>query len=108
VYGFDGFIFFITGLVGILILFMWFGTDHVMCRNNYNLLWALPTHAITAFYIHSKKRSIANYFKLTTIINSALLLAWFFLPQHMNTSLIPFIMLLIFRSAMAGYKLREN
>jgi hypothetical protein len=108
IYGFDGFLFFITGLIGVLILFMWFGTDHIMCRNNYNLLWALPTHAIAAFYIHTKKRDAANYFKLATIINFALLLAWFFLPQHMNTSLIPFIMLLIFRSAIAGYNMKKN
>ncbi len=34
---------FITGLLGCIIVFMWFGTDHQACQNNYNLLWALPT-----------------------------------------------------------------
>ena len=107
IYGFDGFIFFITGLLGVIMLFMWFGTDHTMCKSNYNLLWAWPTHVIFAFYINSRKRNAAIYFKLTAMINSVLLLTWFLLPQHMNTSLIPFVMLLIFRSAIAGYKMKE-
>ncbi|MEP6595193.1 MAG: DUF4105 domain-containing protein [Ginsengibacter sp.] len=104
IYGFDGLIFFITGLLGILILFMWFGTDHTMCKSNYNLLWAWPMHAFSAFYINSRKHNAAIYFKITAIINSVFLLTWFLLPQHMNTSLIPFVMLLIFRSAIAGFK----
>jgi hypothetical protein len=49
---FDGFMFFITGLLGILLIFMWFGTDHLMCKDNFNLLWAWPTNALAAFYIH--------------------------------------------------------
>jgi hypothetical protein len=108
IYGFDGFIFFITGFLGALILFMWFGTDHAMCKSNYNLLWAWPTHVISAFYINSRKRNTYIYFKITAIINSALLLTWFLLPQHMNTALIPFVMLLVFRSAVAGFKMKHN
>lgn len=38
----------VTGLLGILILVMWFGTDHQGCQDNYNLLWALPTNIILA------------------------------------------------------------
>jgi len=101
---FDAFIFFIIGVSGILILFMWFGTDHLMCRNNYNLLWAWPLHTIAAFYTHSKKSSAKNYFTLTAIVNIALLLLWFFLPQHLNISFIPVVMLLIFRSVMIRNK----
>ena len=97
-YGFDGFIFFVAGFSGILILFMWFGTDHIVCRNNYNLLWAWPTHAVMAFFIHSKKQWAKKYFLISAICNLLVLLAWFFLPQHMNTAFIPIILLLIFRS----------
>jgi len=39
----------ITGLLGVVILLMWFGTDHQACRDNFNLLWALPTNLIAAF-----------------------------------------------------------
>lgn len=39
----------VTGLLGCLILVMWFGTDHQGCQNNLNLLWALPTNLFVAF-----------------------------------------------------------
>lgn len=39
----------ITGLLGVLILFMWFATDHQTCSNNLNLLWALPTNLMFVF-----------------------------------------------------------
>ncbi len=97
---FDGFLFFITGLAGLLMLFMWVGTDHIVCRKNYNLLWAWPTHSIAAFYMYSKKTGAKKYFFITAIIYFLLLLAWIFLPQPLSTSLIPIILLLIFRSYM--------
>ncbi len=104
---FDGIIFFITGFMGILILIMWFGTDHIMCSNNLNLLWAWPTHTIAALYIYNRKSIVKNYFKLAALVNAVLLISWFFLPQHMNISFIPIVMLLIFRSAVIGYKRKK-
>ncbi len=101
-YGFDGFIFFITGLTGCLILFMWLGTDHTVCRNNYNILWAWPTHVVAAFFIHTKKLWAKKYFTITAIFNSLLLMVWIFLPQPLSISLIPIILILIFRSFLYG------
>jgi hypothetical protein len=95
---FDGFMFFITGLLGILLIFMWFGTDHLMCKDNFNLLWAWPTNALAAFYIHSKKRPATKYFMIYAVFNLVLFACWFFLPQHLNPALMPLIAILIFRS----------
>ena len=97
--GFDGLLFFFTGLLGIIMILMWTATDHVLCQNNFNLLWAWPMHSVMAFYIHSKKRWAKKYFLVTAVLLSILLLAWFFLPQQMNNSLIPIVLLLIYRSA---------
>lgn len=47
---------FVTGLLGLLMLFMWFGTDHKACSDNWNVLWALPTNVIIPF-VKRKKRS---------------------------------------------------
>jgi len=96
--GFDSFLVFITGFLGVLILFMWFGTDHLMCKDNYNLLWAWPTNIFAAFFIHSKKRWPQIYFLVYAILLIVLLCLWFFLPQDLNLSLIPIILILIFRS----------
>jgi len=97
--GFDGLLFFCTGFLGIIVLFMWFGTDHSMAKNNFNLLWAWPTHIIIAFVVNSNKNWVKKYFALTSVALVLVLLAWFFLRQHLNVSLIPFVLLLIYRSA---------
>ncbi|HEU5364070.1 MAG TPA: DUF4105 domain-containing protein [Hanamia sp.] len=95
---FDALLFFIVGLLGILILFMWFGTDHIMCRDNYNLLWAWPMNVVAAFYIHSKRNWARIYFLVYAIFNIILIAIWNFIPQHLNFALIPVLAILIFRS----------
>ena len=101
---FDGLLFFLAGITGIILLFMWTGTDHAMCRNNYNLLWALPTHALAAFFTTSKSRWVQTYFGATTLLSAFLLLGWFYLPQQLNPGFIPVVVLLMFRSAGIYYR----
>ncbi len=103
IYGFDGLLFFLTGVLGIILILMWTATDHSMTKQNFNLLWAWPTHAITAFFINSKRAWVKKYFAFTSIVLILVLLAWFFLPQQLNTSLIPFVLLLVYRSAVKGF-----
>jgi hypothetical protein len=98
--GFDGIFFFLLGALGFLFIFMWTGTDHAMCKNNYNLLWAIPSHLVMAFFINTDKKWVRTYFSLTAIAGVILLALWFFLPQEMNNALIPIVLLLIYR----GYK----
>ncbi len=95
---FDGFLLFITGLLGILIIFMWTGTDHLMTKDNYNLLWAWPTNVIAAFYFHSKMPPAKRYFFLYALFNLLLLICWFFIPQHLNPALMPVVGIIVFRS----------
>lgn len=58
-------ILFITGLLGCLMLVMWFATDHQGCQNNYNILWALPTNLIIAF---TGKRNKSRYAIIGTLL----------------------------------------
>jgi hypothetical protein len=95
---FDFLLFFLTGALGILLLFMWFGTDHAMCKSNYNLLWALPTHFAAAFFIFSKKSWVKKYFLITAVGLMLLVAAWFFLPQQLNVSLLVICLLVLYRS----------
>jgi Domain of unknown function (DUF4105) len=97
--GFDGLLFFCTGALGIILIFMWFATDHSMTKNNFNLLWAWPTHAVMAFFVNSRKQWARNYFRFTLFGLIAVLASWFFLPQQMNNALIPIVLLLMYRSA---------
>lgn len=95
---FDFIFFFVLGLTGILLLFMWFGTDHKVCRNNYNLLWALPANVVMAFFVHNQKAWVKKYFRVIFWVTIVLALTWLFLPQQMNNALIPIVLLIIYRS----------
>ena len=102
--GFDGLLFFLTGALGVVLIFMWTATDHSMCKNNFNLLWAWPTHLIGAFLINSTKRWAKFYFGITTVLYSLLLLVWFFLPQQLNIALIPIVLIILYRSALKYFR----
>ena len=105
---FDFFFFFLLGGLGFLMLFMWFGTDHAMCRNNFNLLWALPTHFFIAFFLLSKKTWVGLYFRFVFFYTIALLLAWFFLPQQFNTASLPVIGIILVRSFFISKKIARE
>lgn len=93
-----------SGLVGLLLLFMWFGTNHQSCANNYNLLWALPTNFFAAFFMFSKKAWVKKYFTVSFILSMATLLSWFFLPQELNVNLLPIVAAMAF----VYYRLRAS
>ena len=96
--GFDGLLFFFTGALGFIMIIMWTATDHAMCKDNFNLIWAWPTHTIMAFFVNSKKSWTKKYFKFTAVALMAVLISWFFLPQQMNNAVLPIVLLLIYRS----------
>jgi hypothetical protein len=106
-FGFDGFFFFLVGVAGILMLIMWFGTEHVVCRNNYNLLWAWPTHAVMAFFAQSKKLWVRKYFLIAAILYAIIFFVLFFIPQPMNSSITPIVLLIIFRCLANGKQIHS-
>jgi len=77
---------------------MWFGTNHTVCQDNLNLIWALPTHTIAAFFLWKRTQWVHYYLLATIILQSLLLLGWIFLPQQLNISLIPIVLLILLRS----------
>ena len=86
----------VTGLLGCLLLLMWFATDHKSFGNNYNLLWALPTNIIALFFINKKSKKIKNYFTALMAITGLLVVFWFLLPQQFNLALFPFVFSMMF------------
>ncbi len=58
----DSFLLYITGLLGILLIFMWWGTDHRMTKDNFNLLWALPTNFIAVLFLWRNPSWLGKYF----------------------------------------------
>ena len=95
----DSLLLYITGLLGILLLFMWLGTDHQACRANYNLLWAMPLNLIAGFFIWKRRTWLKKYFVLMLVLTAVLLAFWWGLPQQFNIALLPFCILMLTRYA---------
>ena len=96
----DSLFFLLTGLLGLLMLVLWLARVDTVCRNNYNLLWALPTHIIIAFVITRQKKWIKSYWLITAILSVLVLAAWKWLPQEMNNSILLIVAIILFRSVM--------
>ena len=95
---FDRLFFFVCGILGVLIVFMWFGTDHLACRDNFNLFWALPTHLVILAVPNWRRTWVKRYFQIVFWLTAALLLCWFLLPQQMNNGLLPVVGIILIRS----------
>jgi hypothetical protein len=86
-------VFFVMGVLGFLLLFLWFGTDHIS-QYNYNLLWAFPLHAVVAFYAFkgSLPKWASTYLMATMIVLALVILFWAFLPQMLHLALVPIML----------------
>jgi hypothetical protein len=98
---FDVFFFLVTGLLGILLFLLWTATDHQAAANNFNLLWALPTHVIAAAYLGRSRLPawLAKYMLVSVVLVGILLLLWFVWPQQLHTAVFPIALALGLRAA---------
>jgi hypothetical protein len=92
---FDSLFLLVTGFFGLLMLVLWLVRVDMVCRNNYNLLWALPTHAVVAFMVARQKLWLKYYWIVTAALSALLLAGWRWLPQEMNNSLLLVLALLL-------------
>jgi hypothetical protein len=68
-----------------------------MCQNNYNLVWAWPTHLIFAFFIGSAKPWVQGYKKLAILGLMLAMLSWLFVPQQLHPVFLALAALLQYR-----------
>lgn len=94
-------ILFITGCIGIVVLLLWFTTDHTATKWNYNLLWAFPFHIFAAFVIGKKDppRWIYPYMKLALIMMVLLAFHWIIGVQRYAYALLPLLVAIGIRYA---------
>jgi hypothetical protein len=101
---FDFVLFFVVGLLGVLMATLWIIRVDTVCASNYNLLWAWPFHAVAAFNTRRKQNWTSFYFRIAAFISGIVLIGWAWWPQQMNPALIPLIALLVVRSLMISSK----
>ncbi|WP_373519829.1 DUF4105 domain-containing protein [Pricia sp.] len=86
----DFILFFVTGLAGMVIVFLWFFTDHTATAGNFNILWAFPLNLILAF-IAAQKRGpnwVAKYVLLLLVLLALTPVLWLFGVQVFSPLLI--------------------
>lgn len=93
----DALLFILTGVMGLFLLLLWFGTDHKSAMN-FNLLWALPTNALAGVALIFRARWLRSYFMVAGIVYLATLVLWPVLPQQLDIVLIPLVIALLVRS----------
>ncbi|NVJ88375.1 MAG: DUF4105 domain-containing protein [Flavobacteriaceae bacterium] len=90
---------FITGLIGVLLVFLWLFTDHSNTLNNFNVLWAFAPNIIIAFFVlkSNNPKWLSHYFKLLIILLALIPFLWIFKVQLFPLAIIPLLVFLAFR-----------
>jgi hypothetical protein len=96
----DIILFGLTGFLGLVILFLWFGTDHRAFVSNLNFLWAFPLHLPFSFMLLRKNKPawLRIYFWVMAVLAVLLLLSWPIFPQQFHHAVFPVVLLLALRA----------
>jgi hypothetical protein len=85
----------ILGLLGWLLVFMWFGTDHLSTKWNLNILWTMPLSF--PFFLFAFKKEIPKllfgFIKFYRVLLIILLIGWSLNPQTYHAAVIPLILI---------------
>lgn len=95
----DTVLFFVTGIVGVLLLVLWFATDHTATINNYNILWAFPVNLIFCTLLSKKtpKKWLSRYLSFLIILLTLLVVHWCTSVQVFAGALLPLLIALFIR-----------
>lgn len=102
-------IYFITGIVGVVILLLWFATNHTATYKNFNFLWAFAPNLIVAFYLLKKElpKWLKWYNAMLLILIATTFILWILKIQVFNNAIIPLLILLIYRYSYLLKKLNK-
>ena len=83
----------LLSLLGVVLYFMWFGTDHQATKNNSNILWANPSYLFLVWVIIFKKWNKVSlvYVYLIGFCLLTTILFWFGMVQEFNPTIKPII-----------------
>ncbi|MCF2446577.1 DUF4105 domain-containing protein [Dyadobacter sp. CY345] len=98
-----------VGGVGILLLFLWFATDHHAAANNLNLLWAIPTHIFVPIFLSNKRfySLLKPYLLITIILIFISFPLWIIVSEQFDSDLFTLPVILYIR-ALTLYRLLKR
>lgn len=88
-----------TGIIGVLIVFLWCFTDHSTTPKNFNFLWAFMPNLFMAFKLVNNKISywVKHYLLILIILLFLVPILWLLKIQLFPIAVIPFLILLAAR-----------
>ncbi|QTE23063.1 lipoprotein N-acyltransferase Lnb domain-containing protein [Polaribacter cellanae] len=95
----DFIIFFITGLIGVILAYLWLFSSHKIVPNNFNILWAFAPNIIMAFFIFKKITKIWLQKYILILIGFILMIPilWIARVQSFPVAVIPLLILFLGR-----------
>ncbi|NEW78881.1 MAG: DUF4105 domain-containing protein [Gelidibacter sp.] len=92
-------LYFITGVIGVVVLLLWFATSHTATYKNFNFLWAFAPNLVVAFFMFKEviPKWLANYNKLLLVLLAIQAILWMLKIQVFNIAIIPILAMLIVR-----------
>ena len=96
----DTILFSMVGIVGWVVFFLWFLTDHLATGPNLNILWAFPLHLPLALWLQYKKRPlwVRRYFRIHAWLLISVIALWPLIPQSLPLAVLPLVATLALRS----------
>ncbi len=91
-------VFMTASLIGLLLVFMWLGTDHQSTARNLNLIWTFPLHLILVFKATQLPSWLKIYAKLYTASVVILLIAAIILPGIIAYALFPILIAMAYKT----------
>ena len=90
---FDSIYLMVSGIIGCLLVYLWFFTDH-LSSYNFNIVWAMPFNIIISILILVNPNSslVKWYMFLYSVLLFSLLILWNWIPQNLNEILLFFIL----------------
>ena len=106
----DKLLFGFSGIAGVVILFLWFVSLHEVTNQNWNILWAWPTHLVVLFMLKKKPAWLRGYLIAMGVGILVALLSMIIpiLPQQLNPLLAPVLMLMGIRSIQLENRMRQE
>ena len=108
--GLDVALFGTVGILGIVVAFLWFFTDHSATAWNWNILWAFPGHLVLVWGLVARPNAtwISSYLLFVMGATVMTLLLWIFGLQSFSPALIPILLLLLLRSNFLFYNRKKE
>ena len=90
---FDSIYLMVSGIIGCLLVYLWFFTDH-LSSYNFNIVWAMPFNIIISILILVNPNSslVKWYMFLYSVLLFSLMILWNWIPQNLNEILLFFIL----------------